>query len=93
MDPAGALEIIADAIAATPRSPFLDDLAMARTAKTIVEAQRLLRELSGEPRDAAQSLVAKASQATADAIRRRDYECAYRLLDELPDRLQILKPN
>jgi hypothetical protein len=38
------LAVIADAIVRAPRSPFLDDLAIARAARCFVEAERTIRD-------------------------------------------------
>lgn len=91
---AGCVMLLADAIASAPRSPFLDDLAMARTvARFAVTTSRLARELIGDRLLDAQALCADTARAAANHIRRRDYLTAYELLDKLPVRLRQLMPQ
>ncbi len=91
---ADGVVLLADAIASAPRSPFLDDLAMARTvARFAVTTGRLPRELTGARLGEAQTLCADTARAAANHIRRRDYFEAYELLDELPAKLRALIPQ
>jgi len=88
-----ALDRIAEAIAASPRSPVLNDLALSHAAQALIKATRIIRTLPLGVRHEALGVCGSASRTVEDAIRRRDYKRAYRLLDELPGRLQMLKPN
>jgi DNA invertase Pin-like site-specific DNA recombinase len=71
-----SLVALADAIASAPRSPFFDDLAIARAAWAYVEFERAIR-------NAPAALAAEAAAAAGDAIARgrRDPSQA------LPDRV------
>ncbi len=90
---AEALVRIADAIAMSPRSPFFNDLALSRAAHATVEGARIVSMLPEVARREALSLCAQVSRQAADAIRRRDYERAFQVLDALPDELKTLTPQ
>ena len=87
------LEAVADAIAAEPRSPFLNDLALSHAARTAVRARRIIRTFPEAARREALSLCASVSQKAADAIRARNYERAYQVLDTLSDNLKAFTPQ
>lgn len=87
------LEAIADAIAARPRSPIENDLALSRVARAAVEAGRIVRTLPGAARSAALSLCAERSKQASDYILQRNYESAYLILDTLPKTLASLRPQ
>ena len=87
------LEVIADAIAAEPRSLFLNDLALSRAARVAVEAGRIIRALPESARREAHKLCASVSQEAADAIRDADYERAYLVLGTFCDKLKAMRPQ
>jgi hypothetical protein len=85
------LAVIADAIVRAPRSPFLDDLAIARAARCFVEAERTIRDAPETLRAEATSVAADAMNGVADAIRQARYQTAYELLDSLTTRMGGLR--
>lgn len=87
------LVLVADAIAKEPRSPFLNDMALARAAQALVAAARISTELSDTARATAEHICDEVFRDAADAIFERDYQAAYELLDGLPLRLRQLRPN
>ena len=87
------LVVVADAIAKEQRSPFLNDIALARAAQALVAASRISTELSGSERATAEHICDEVFRRAASAIVARDYEAAYELLDALPARLRQVRPN
>ncbi len=87
------LEAIADAIDAEPRSPVLNDLALAHAARVAVTAIQIIRTLPKATRRGASRLAVTVSRRVVRAIRKRDYERAYQALDALPDELKGLIPQ
>jgi len=84
---------IADAIASAPRSPFLNDLAVARTAHAIIEVERTIRDAPPSIRVEVASAARNAVKLVADAIRAKRYGSAYDLLDNLMAKIRELKPH
>jgi hypothetical protein len=84
---------IADAIASAPRSPFLNDLAIARTAHAIIEVERTIRDAPPSIRVEVASAARNAAKLVADAIRAKRYGSAYDLLDNLTAKMHQLKPH
>jgi hypothetical protein len=87
------LEIIADAVAANPRAPFLDEIAISRGARSLLEANRALAELTGSACGEALALTQTAARTAARAIVERDYLRAYEILESLPAKLRGLRLN
>lgn len=87
---------IADAIARQPRSPFLNDLAIATIVKVALAAQAVLAELCPSARAAALAHCRELENAIARAILSRDYQSAYEIaarLDRLPREITELLPQ
>jgi len=84
---------IADAIASTPRSPFLNDLAVARTAHAIIEVERTIRDVSPSIRAEVATAARNAAKLVAEAIRGGQYGIAYDLLDKLIAKAREMKPH
>jgi hypothetical protein len=82
---------IADAIASAPRSPFLNDLAIARTARALVEVERTIVDAPPSIRIEVASVARNAAKLVADAIRAKRYGSAYDLLDNLTARMRELQ--
>ena len=80
---AEALVVILDAIVANPRSRFLDDIALARAAKSIIATHRALAKLDAMTADDARRNFEMIIGKAAAAIVGRDYEGAYQCFDEL----------
>jgi hypothetical protein len=87
------LLVVADAIAKEPRSPFLNDVVLARAAQALVAAIRISTELSDSARANANRVCDEVFRRAAAAIVTRDYQRAYELFDALPGRLRRLRPN
>lgn len=84
------LETVADAIAVCPRSPFLNDLAIASAARAAIESRRVIRALTADGRREAEAIARRDWERAAAAIRASNYERAYALLDGLSVRLRPL---
>jgi len=82
-----ALDRIADAIAHSPRSPILNDLALSRAARAVVEAGRVVRSLPDGARAEAARRCERTFAETAGLIERGRYADAYAALDGLPAKL------
>ena len=87
------LDLIDRAIAAVPRSPCLNDLALAHATHASIEAARVISSLPKSIQDVAIGLCSSVSRDAADAIRERDYLQAYKTLDNLPERIKALTPQ
>jgi hypothetical protein len=85
------LTAIADAVVSARRSPFLDDLAVARAARAYVEVERAIRDappvLSAE---IATVVVGILTSVTA-AIRQNDYQTAHESLDTLTIKMRNMR--
>lgn len=90
---APSLVVIADAIASAPRSPFLDDLAIARTARALVEVDRTTRDAPPSIRVEVASIARDALKQAADAIRAKRYASAYDLLDNLAAKMREMRTH
>jgi hypothetical protein len=84
---------IADAIASAPRSPFLNELAIARAARALVEVERTIRDASRSIRIEAATTARDAMNRVADAIRAEEYALAYDLLDNLSAKMRGMRAN
>jgi hypothetical protein len=85
------IEALAEAVALSPRSPFENDLALARIARCAIESARTVRELNTEEvRRAAFVVALQGSREASARIVKRDYLGAYEILDALPVRLRRL---
>lgn len=77
------LVLIADAIAAVPRSPFLNDIALSRAAAAYVTAERAAEAAPSVLRSEIRYITAAAMSGAAREIRRSNYEAAYDALESL----------
>jgi hypothetical protein len=84
------LDLIDRAIAAVPRSPCLNDLALAHASHASIEAARIMRALPESIIDVASGLCSSVARDATNAIRERDYLEAYKVLDGLADKLKAL---
>jgi hypothetical protein len=82
---------IADAIASAPRSPFLDDLAIARTAHAIVAVERARRNAPRSIRSEICAITRDRMNRAAEAMRANRYASACDLLDNLRFKIGELK--
>lgn len=90
------LTTISDAIARNPRSPFLNDLAIATIARAAIEAQKALTGLPPAARVEALARCREVQDRIVAAIDRRNYESAYDLaarLERLPHEIEELRPQ
>jgi hypothetical protein len=90
---ASPLIVIADAIAAAPRSPIETDLAYGRVAERYVEAQRAIAALPPVSQPEAVRISRDAFDQVASAIRRRDYLHGFNMLDKLVAKLRMMQVN
>ena len=87
---------IADAIGRSPRSPFLDDLAVATITRAAVAAQRAIAALPNAARPEALARCRQIEDQIVEAIRAHDYAGAYQIaarLAELPHEITELRPQ
>jgi hypothetical protein len=85
------LTAVADAIASAPRSPFLDDLAIGRAARSYVEVERAINDAPHAVRIEAARIATDAMNLVAGAIRQARYQTAYELLDSLTTRMREMR--
>ncbi len=87
---------IADAIARQPRSPFLNDLAIATIAKAALSAEAAMYGLPPAAHTVALLHCRELQDRIAVAIEHRDYQSAYEIaarLDRLPREITELLPQ
>jgi hypothetical protein len=84
---ADALDLVADAIAAAPRSPFLNDLALSKAAACFIAAERCGQAAPPALRAEIRKHAAKALARAAREIRRSNYQDAYDVFETLADKL------
>jgi hypothetical protein len=85
-----SLARIADAIAAHPRSPFLNDLALAKVTQATLRAATALARLPVAARSEALEFCREVENRIVNSISAANYLSAYELLaalDYLPDRI------
>jgi hypothetical protein len=87
----GSLIAIADAIAAAPRSPFLNDLALSKAAAAFVAAQRAIQSEKPFLRGEINRLTIDPMARAADEIQRMNYRTAYDALEALADKIRKLR--
>ncbi|HUY28170.1 MAG TPA: hypothetical protein VMV27_12190 [Candidatus Binataceae bacterium] len=87
---------IADAIARQPRSPFLNDLAIATIVKAAIRAQAAMTGVTPAVQAAALRHCRELQDRIVGAIEHRDYQSAYEIaarLDRLPREITELRPQ
>jgi hypothetical protein len=84
---------IADAIAAVPRSPFLNDLALSRAAATFIVAERAAEAAPPALRADLHRLTVDSFKRTASEIRQAHYKTAYHVLDALADKIRGMRAH
>jgi hypothetical protein len=87
------LVAIADAIAATPRSPVLNDLALSRAAACFIAVERAAQAAPPALRAEIHQLTADAMTRVARDIHRSNYQAAYDALDILADKVRDLRAH
>jgi hypothetical protein len=85
------LLVIADAIAACPRSPCLNDLALSHAAATYVAAERMAHAASPSLRGEVHKLVAETLLRVADEIRAARYMSADNLMDDMAEKVRQMR--
>jgi hypothetical protein len=88
---AEALDLVADAIAAVPRSPFLNELALSKAAACFIAAERSSQAAPASLRVEICNLAAEAMTLAAYKIRRSDYQAAYEAFQALTGKLRDLR--
>jgi hypothetical protein len=84
---------VADAIAAVPRSPFLNDLALSRAAATFIVAERAAEAAPPALRAELHRLTVDSFKRTASEIRQAHYKIAYEVLDALVDKIRGMRAH
>jgi hypothetical protein len=87
---------IADAIAAHPRSPLLNDLAIAKVTQATLRAAAALAHLPVAIRSEALEFCRDVENRIVNSIAAVNYQSAYELLavlDHLPDRIAGIRPQ
>jgi hypothetical protein len=87
------LVAIADAIAAVPRSPVLNELALSRAAACFIAAERAAQAAPPALRAKIHQLAADAMTRVARDIHRSNYQAAYDALDILADKVRELRAH
>jgi hypothetical protein len=82
------MELILNAINKCLRSPVLDDLAVARTARASVSISRAIARSPDALREDADTIVSKLWSRAAGAIAAGKYADAYGILDDVPGQLR-----
>jgi hypothetical protein len=85
---ASSLITIADAIAAAPRSPVLNDLALSKAAAAFVVSERAIQTALPALRAEIERVRCETISRAASEIRLSNYRAAYDTLDALPDKLR-----
>jgi hypothetical protein len=86
-----ALVVIADAIAANPRSPVLNDLALSRGAACFIAVERSAQAAPTALRAEIRKIAAEFMTLAACEIRRSNYQAAYDALDILAGKVRELR--
>jgi hypothetical protein len=87
------LVAIADAIAESPRSPILNDLALSKAATGFVATQRASRAAPPTLLGEIQQIAANSMTLAAREIRRSNYQAAYEALDILASKVRELRAH
>ena len=87
------LVAIADAIADSPRSPILNDLALSKAATSFIAAQRASRAAPPSLLAEIQQIAANSMTLAARQIRRSNYQAAYEALDMLAGKVCELRAH